>query len=60
MCIRDSIESGQAAVGAYCKDIEAGKKFMENTFKLGDSGKVYDCLLYTSASVLRSSRGLAT
>ena len=33
------------AVGAYCKDIEAGKKFMENTFKLGDSGKVYDAVL---------------
>ncbi|NLA06092.1 MAG: DUF169 domain-containing protein [Firmicutes bacterium] len=41
----DDIKSGQAAVGAYCKDIESGKKFMENTFKLGDSGKVYDAVL---------------
>ena len=35
------ISSGKAAVGAYCKDEVAGKKFMANTFKLGDTGKKY-------------------
>ena len=38
----EAISSGKAAVGAYCADEEAGKKFMANTFKLGDSGKHYD------------------
>lgn len=42
------IESGEAAVGPYCKDQEAGKKFMENTFKLGDSGKLYDGVLVSA------------
>ena len=41
----DSFTSGRAAVGAYCKDEEAGKEFMANTFKLGDSGKKYDAVL---------------
>ncbi len=37
----EAITSGQAAVGAYCKDIECGKTFMANTFRLGDKGKQY-------------------
>ena len=38
----DAISSGKAAVGPYCKDEEAGKNFMANTFKIGDEGKKYD------------------
>jgi uncharacterized protein (DUF169 family) len=38
----EAITSGKAAVGPYCADETAGKKFMENTFKLGDNGKQYD------------------
>ncbi|MCR4431160.1 MAG: DUF169 domain-containing protein [Tepidanaerobacteraceae bacterium] len=38
----EAISSGKAAVGPYCADEEAGKKFMANTFKLGDSGKHYE------------------
>lgn len=41
----DSFTSGKAAVGAYCKDAEVGKKFMANTFKLGDTGKKYDAVM---------------
>lgn len=41
----DSFTSGKAAVGPYCKDEEAGKKFMANTFKLGDTGKKYDAVM---------------
>ena len=44
----EDITSGEAAVGAYCKDKEAGRRFMENTFKLGDSGKVYDGVLVSA------------
>ncbi|WP_213996889.1 MULTISPECIES: DUF169 domain-containing protein [Tepidanaerobacter] len=38
----EAISSGKAAVGPYCANEEAGKKFMENTFKLGDKGKQYE------------------
>lgn len=34
--------SGRAAVGRYVSDEEAGRKFMANTYKLGDKGKQYD------------------
>ncbi len=35
----EAIASGKAAVGAYVKDQRAGKAFMDNTFKIGDTGK---------------------
>jgi uncharacterized protein (DUF169 family) len=41
----EAIRSGKAAVGAYVKDQTAGKTFMDNTFKLGDTGKKYDGVL---------------
>jgi len=37
-----AIKSGKAAVGPYVKDLPAGKKFMSNTFKIGDAGKRYE------------------
>ena len=37
----EAILSGKAAVGAYCKDQEAAKKFMANVYRLGDDGKKY-------------------
>ena len=40
--------SGKAAVGRYCKNASVGKKFFENTFKIGDSGKQYDAVLIGS------------
>ncbi len=36
--------TGEAAVGKYTADQEAGRVFFSNTFKLGDKGKVYDAL----------------
>lgn len=33
--------SGAAAVGRYVEDLAAGRKFMANTYKLGDGGKRY-------------------
>ena len=41
----EAIASGKAAVGAYVKDQTAGKAFMDNTFKIGDTGKQYDAIL---------------
>ena len=41
----EAIASGKAAVGAYVKDQTAGKAFMDNTFKIGDTGKKYDGIL---------------
>jgi uncharacterized protein (DUF169 family) len=41
----EAISSGKAAVGAYVKDQTAGKTFMDNTFKIGDTGKRYDGIL---------------
>ncbi len=41
----EAIASGKAAVGAYVQDQTAGKAFMDNTFKLGDTGKKYDGIL---------------
>lgn len=38
----EAISSGKAAVGPYVGTEEAGKTFMANTFKVGDSGKKYD------------------
>lgn len=38
------IASGIAAVGPYVKDVEAGRAFMANTFKIGDHGKKYDAV----------------
>ncbi len=38
----EDIESGKAAVGPYCKDVEAGRTFMANTYKIGDQGKKYE------------------
>jgi uncharacterized protein (DUF169 family) len=43
----EAISSGKAAIGAYCKDEEAAKKFMANTFKLGDAGKQADGVMVT-------------
>ncbi|ACL70847.1 DUF169 domain-containing protein [Halothermothrix orenii] len=40
----DVFKTGEAAVGIYCKDNEAGKNFFANTFKLGDKGKEYDAM----------------
>lgn len=34
--------SGKAPLGRYVADLEAGRRFMANTYKLGDAGKVYD------------------
>ncbi|MFO7627007.1 MAG: DUF169 domain-containing protein [Candidatus Fermentibacteraceae bacterium] len=39
-----ALVSGEAAVGKYTADAEAGKVFFENTYKLGDGGKVYDAI----------------
>jgi len=36
---------GQSAVGVYCRDLEAGARFMANTFKVGDTGKQYEGIL---------------
>lgn len=36
--------SGEAAVGKYTADAETGRTFFENTYKLGDRGKVYDAI----------------
>lgn len=36
--------SGKAALGRYVADVEAGRRFMANTYKLGDNGKVYDAI----------------
>jgi len=41
----EAIASGKAAVGPYVKDLAAGKAFMANTFKLGDTGKKFDGIL---------------
>ncbi|GFN22222.1 DUF169 domain-containing protein [Thermanaeromonas sp. C210] len=38
----DRFTSGQAAVGRYVADLAAGRKFMANTYKLGDRGKLYE------------------
>jgi uncharacterized protein (DUF169 family) len=34
--------SGKAPLGHYVADVEAGRRFMANTYKLGDAGKIYD------------------
>ena len=36
--------SGEAAVGKYTSDAESGRVFFENTYKLGDGGKLYDAI----------------
>lgn len=36
--------NGKAAVGRYVADEAAGRKFMANTYKLGDKGKQYDAI----------------
>lgn len=36
--------SGEAAVGKYTADAEAGRTFFMNTYKLGDNGKMYDAI----------------
>lgn len=41
----DVFTTGKAAVGPYSRDEKAGRKFMENTFKLGDSGKKYSGIM---------------
>ncbi len=41
----EPIRTGRAAVGPYTRDEKAGKRFMENTFKIGDSGKKYDAIM---------------
>jgi uncharacterized protein (DUF169 family) len=41
----EAFRDGSAAVGKYVADAEAGRKFFQNTFKLGDSGKRYDGIL---------------
>lgn len=41
----EPIATGKAAVGPYTKDEKAGKRFMENTFKVGDFGKKYDGIM---------------
>ncbi len=48
----DAISSGKAAVGPYCRDEKAGKQFMANVYKAGDSGKKYDGIM---AEALESS-----
>jgi uncharacterized protein (DUF169 family) len=42
--------SGQAPVGVYSKDEEAGRVFMANTFKLGDAGKKYEAVVIGALS----------
>jgi uncharacterized protein (DUF169 family) len=37
---------GTAAVGKYVADMEAGRTFFGNTFKLGDTGAGYDALMF--------------
>lgn len=41
----EAIATGKAAVGPYVGDQAAGKAFMDNTFKLGDTGKKFDGIL---------------
>ncbi|MDK2820955.1 MAG: hypothetical protein PWP31_920 [Clostridia bacterium] len=38
----ERFKNGQAPLGRYVANVEAGKKFIANTFKLGDEGKIYD------------------
>ncbi|HOI24463.1 MAG TPA: DUF169 domain-containing protein [Caldisericia bacterium] len=37
--------NGEAVVGKYTIDAEVGKKFIENTYMLGNQGKLYDLVL---------------
>lgn len=46
----ESIRSGSAAVGAYVANPEAGKNFMNNVYKLGDSGKQYEGVMVQALS----------
>lgn len=41
----DRFTSGEAVVGKYTKDASAGKKFIENTYMLGNKGKQFNLVV---------------
>jgi uncharacterized protein (DUF169 family) len=41
----EALASGRAALGSYAKNLEAARRFMQNTYKLGDRGKQFDAVL---------------
>lgn len=51
----EAFRNGTAAVGRYVENAEAGKRFFENTFKIGDSGRAFDAILL---SPLRDAGGI--